>query len=68
MLYVGYTAAGLFIVLGILILFADILPAINTVGGAQLKIIFGIVMFLYGVYRIVIITIKRRRDNDEETY
>lgn len=66
MLFVGYTAASFFIVLAIMILFTDIFPIMNTVSGIKVKTIFGIVLFLYGIYRIVIITVKKRK-SDEET-
>jgi len=65
MLYIGYTAASLFIGMGIVILFTDLFPAKNLVGGNNMKIIFGVVMFLYGIYRIVILTLKHRK-NDEQ--
>ncbi|MFZ5947369.1 MAG: hypothetical protein ACOYU5_05315 [Stygiobacter sp.] len=63
-LYIGYAAATIFIGLGIAILFTDYFPAQNFVGGNNMKIIFGIVLILYGIYRNVILTIKHRK-NDE---
>lgn len=64
MLYIGYTAASIFVGLGIAILFTDFFPAQNFVGGNNMKIIFGVVLILYGIYRIVILTIKHRKKDE----
>lgn len=64
MLYIAYTAAALFMVMGIVIIFTDLFPSTNNFGGVEVKIVFGVVMFLYGTYRLVIITFKRRADNE----
>jgi uncharacterized membrane protein len=64
MVYIGYTAGVLFVMLGIAVMVTDLFP--TTING-QVKNIFGVVMILYGLYRIVIITFKNRKtDEDEE--
>ena len=63
MVYIGYTAGVLFVMLGIAVMVTDLFP---TYINEQVKIIFGVVMILYGLYRLVIITIKNRRADEEE--
>jgi hypothetical protein len=65
MVYIGYTAGVIFIMLGIAIMATKLFPT-TLFATEQVKIIFGVVMILYGLYRIVIITIKNRRANEEE--
>ncbi len=65
MVYIGYTAGVLFAMLGIAIMVTNLFPT-TPFASEQVKIIFGVVMILYGLYRIVIITIKNRRTDDEE--
>jgi hypothetical protein len=65
MLYIGYTAGTIFVLLGIALLFTDLFPT-HLSGSEQLKIVFGVVMILYGVYRIVILTIKNNRADEKE--
>lgn len=64
MLYIGYAAGTLFVMLGIAILFTDLFPT-PVSGTEQLVKVFGIVMILYGVYRIVTQIFKTRRANEE---
>ena len=64
MVYIGYAAAVVFILLGIAIMTTELFPT-TLYTSAQVRIIFGVVMILYGIYRIVIITIKNRRENEE---
>lgn len=65
MVYIGYTAGVLFIALGIAVMVTDLFP---TTIDESIKIIFGVVMILYGFYRIAIISFKsRQRDNYEDT-
>ncbi len=66
MVYIGYTAGVIFVALGIAIMATELFPT-TLFATEQVKIIFGVVMILYGLYRIVIITIKNRRANEEET-
>ena len=65
MVYIGYTAGVIFVALGIAIMATELFP--TTLFATQnVKIIFGVVMILYGIYRIII-TIKNRRADEEET-
>ena len=63
MVYIGYTAGVIFIMLGIAVMLTDLFP---TTINEQVKIIFGVVMILYGIYRIIIITLKQKSRTDEE--
>ena len=65
MVYIGYAAGVIFVALGIAIAATELFPT-TLFATEQVKIIFGVVMILYGIYRIVIITIKNRRANEEE--
>ena len=65
MVYIGYTAGVLFVMLGIAIMVTELFPT-TLFATEQVKIIFGVVMILYGLYRIVIITIKSRRTDENE--
>ncbi|KAF0152018.1 MAG: hypothetical protein FD143_1487 [Ignavibacteria bacterium] len=65
MVYIGYTAGALFIMLGIAVMVTDLFP---TTINENIKIIFGVVMILYGLYRIVILSFKnQQRDRNEES-
>ena len=62
MKYIAYTAGAVFIFLGLAILFTNITPYYFP---SQFKIMMGIVLFLYGIFRIVVTTFKQRqRDED----
>lgn len=65
MVYIGYTAGVLFVMLGIAIMITKLFPT-TLFASEQVKIIFGVVMILYGLYRIVIITIKNRKTDEHE--
>lgn len=64
MTYIAYTAGVIFILLGLAILFTNLFPAHLP---SQLKITMGIVLFLYGAFRILstIFKVKRRTKNVE---
>lgn len=65
MTYIAYTAGVIFILLGLAILFTNIFPAHLP---SQLRITMGIVLFLYGAFRILSITFKaKRRIKNEES-
>lgn len=64
MVYIGYTAGVIFIMLGIAVMVTDLFP---TTIDEQIKVIFGVVMILYGLYRIAIISFKNpKRDTYED--
>ena len=65
MTYIAYTAGAIFIFLGLAILFTNIFPAQIP---SQLKLMMGIVLTLYGIFRIVATTFNnKKRQSNEET-
>lgn len=62
-MYIAYTAGAIFILLGLAILFTDIFHMSQL--PSQFKVMMGVVLFLYGSFRIVT-TIFKRRPKDEE--
>ncbi|MBI4549287.1 MAG: hypothetical protein HY707_15010 [Ignavibacteriae bacterium] len=56
---VSYTTASLILVLGIIILFGFFLPSYVP---SDFRIMLGIVMVLYGIYRVSILWIKQRSE------
>ncbi len=59
---VAYTAGALYVLLGLAILFTNLFPSYLP---TQFKILMGIVLFLYGMFRLVSITLNRRKKNEE---
>ncbi len=62
MKYIAYTAGALFILLGIAMIFTNIMPDYFP---AQFKVMMGIVFFLYGVFRIISTLFKKQRSSEE---
>lgn len=60
---IAYTAGAAFILLGLAILFTNIMPDYFP---AQFKVMMGIVFFLYGAFRLVVTTFKQRRKSEDE--
>jgi hypothetical protein len=60
---VTYVTAGSILVMGIIILTGFLLPAHVAL---NFRIMMGIMMIVYGSYRIVIITIRNRRKDETE--
>jgi len=65
MVYIGYTAGALFIMLGIAVMVTDLFP---TTIDEQIKVIFGVVMILYGLYRIAILSFKNQKRDTYDDY
>jgi len=63
MKYIAYSAGAVFILLGIALVFTNITPDYLPY---QFKIIMGIVLFLYGIFRIVITMFKQRQANEDQ--
>ena len=63
MTYIAYTAGAVFILLGLAILFTNIMPAYLP---SQFKIMMGIVLFLYGMFRIVSTIFKKQRNEEPQ--
>jgi len=62
MKYIAYTAGTLFILLGIAMIFTNIMPEYLPI---QFKIMMGIVFFLYGMFRIISTIFKKQKPNEE---
>ncbi|MBA4312760.1 MAG: hypothetical protein C0417_09035 [Chlorobiaceae bacterium] len=60
---VTYVTAGSILIMGIIILTGFLLPSHIA---PSFRIMMGIMMIVYGIYRIVIITIKNRRKDETE--
>jgi uncharacterized membrane protein HdeD (DUF308 family) len=63
MTYIAYTAGAVFILLGLAILFTNIMPAYLP---SQFKIMMGIVLFLYGTFRIISTLFKKQRNEEPQ--
>lgn len=62
MMCIGYAAGAVFILLGLGILFTNLMPSYLPV---QFKVMMGVVLILYGLFRIISTLFKNKR-NDEE--
>lgn len=62
MMYIGYAAGTIFVLLGLGILFTKLMPSYLP---AQFKVMMGVVLILYGIFRIISTLFKNKR-NDEE--
>ena len=62
MLYIGYAAGTVFILLGLGILFTNLLPPYLPI---QFKVMMGVVLILYGIFRIIS-TLFKNKKNDEK--
>jgi hypothetical protein len=63
MKYIAYSAGAIFILFGLALLFTNITPVYLP---SQFKIVMGMVLFLYGIFRIVVTLFKQRRKNNDE--
>jgi hypothetical protein len=55
---VGYTTAILFLGLGILMMLGILVPQFG--GGVKFRILFGLVIFLYGAFRLTMVITRSR--------
>ncbi|MDP1675769.1 MAG: hypothetical protein Q8L88_02795 [Bacteroidota bacterium] len=60
--YFSYAMAGIFTVLGLYVLF--LIPAEYNIPEKS-RIMFGVVLLLYGLYRFVSLRIKQRHEDEE---
>jgi hypothetical protein len=63
MTYIAYIAGAIFIVIGIALVFTDIFKMSQL--PSQLKVMMGVVLLLYGLFRIVATIYKNRQRNEE---
>lgn len=59
---VAFTAGAMYVLLGLAILFTDLFPSYLPI---QLKVLMGIVLCLYGMFRLVTVTLKSRKKDEE---
>lgn len=59
----GYTMAGILFIAGGLILAGLLIPSFP--GGDRLRVLFGIVLMLYGIFRFVSVRFAARRERDD---
>ena len=64
MKYVAYVTGTIFILLGIVILFTNIIQMDQL--PFQFKLMMGVVLFLYGLFRILVTFFKKRPKNEKE--
>lgn len=58
--YIAYSMGILFIISGIIIMFTNIIPNYSTL---NFRVMIGIVLFLYGSFRIVTTIFKNQRND-----
>ena len=63
MIYVAYVAGALFMLLGLALAFTDIFHMSQL--PSNFKIMMGVVLFLYGLFRIIATLYKKRQSNEE---
>ncbi len=61
----SYSAASIFTLCGVAVLSGYLIPVYIP---AKFKILFGIVLILYGIYRVVIIRTKNKAKNSEREF
>lgn len=64
--WIGYILGGAMIIMGSLVLFGFFQLRGDSGGSTMLRTVFGIVLLLYGIYRIVLTTMQRRRKEREQ--
>jgi uncharacterized membrane protein HdeD (DUF308 family) len=63
--WIGYVLGAVMVIMGVLILSGFFALRWEDGGDSTLRTVFGIVLLLYGVYRIVLTTMQRRRRERE---
>ncbi len=63
MKYIAYSAGAVFILLGLAVLFTNITPAYFP---SEFRVVMGIVLFLYGIFRIIMTVFKQRQSSEDE--
>jgi hypothetical protein len=63
MTYIAYIAGSIFMLLGLALMFTDIFHMSQL--PSQFKIMMGVVLLLYGLFRIVATIFKKRHTHEE---
>jgi uncharacterized membrane protein YkgB len=64
--WIGYILGVAMLVVGVLVLAGLAMQNLGGEGGEMLRTMFGIVLILYGVYRLALTEMQRRRRRNEE--
>jgi uncharacterized membrane protein YkgB len=64
--WIGYILGVAMLVVGVLVLAGLAMQNLGGEGGEMLRTMFGIVLILYGVYRVALTDMQRRRRRNEE--
>jgi hypothetical protein len=64
MIYLGYVLSGFLFVCGVVVATGLFMPPTMP---QKFRIMFGVVMLLYGVYRFVHLRIKHQQGNEDRT-
>lgn len=63
MIYVAYVVGTLFMLLGLALMFTDIFHMSQL--PTHFKIMMGVVLFLYGLFRVIATIYKKRQTNED---
>jgi hypothetical protein len=63
MTYIAYAVGAIFMLIGLTLLFTDIFSMSRL--PSELKTMMGVVLFLYGSFRVVVTIYKKRQQNEE---
>ena len=62
-----YILGAVMVIVGALLLLGLVEPRFNPAGGERLRTMFGIVLMLFGGYRIATLEMSRRRGDRDDT-
>ena len=65
MIYLGYVLSGFLFICGLVVATGLFIPPTMP---QKFRIMFGVVMLLYGVYRFVNLRIKQQQENENRTH
>jgi hypothetical protein len=63
MTYIAYTVGAIFMLLGLALMLTDMFHMSQL--PSHFKIMMGVVLFLYGLFRIIATLFKKRQTNEE---
>ena len=65
MIYFGYVLSGFLFICGLIVATGLFIPPTMP---EKLRIMFGVVMLLYGVYRFINLRIKQQQENEDRSH